>query len=172
MKFHARPKGISPSAVLSSFIVLLCIATKEAHKLYFFLVFSESVPLQPWYTTLWAGVTALFAPLTGYFLDRYHPKTVLLTTMLLSVISVGCLELDYFLVAVICNGIFANVTVAGRALYSYMHARRPGVRVFAETYAVQAVPWIAICIDAQIYSQYVKKIAVILSIVAIVAIVY
>ncbi|MEL7432131.1 MAG: hypothetical protein AAGI90_06380 [Chlamydiota bacterium] len=156
------------SVVLSSLIALFSIATREASKLYFFLVLGE-IPLRSLsYTTLWVGLSVVFSTITGYLLDRFSKKKILILTMLMSLISIMCLDLGCLILGIVINGVFCNVTVVGRATYSYIHAQRPSVRVFAETFAVQALPWIVICLYSFIYIHYVKSIAIAMSIIALI----
>lgn len=145
--------------VISSLIVLFCISAKEVSKLYFFLVFASLDKDAEFYAALWVGLMVFFATYTGYLTDRMAKKTVLLVTLISSLISLVFLESGYYLLAVLINGIFCNVTVAARSAYCYLHSKRPIVRVIAESYSVQAFPWVVLCIYASFYISYVRSIS-------------
>lgn len=173
---------------LYSFIVLLCIASKEVFKLCFLLVFSDIGEVGENYATLWIGLQVVFSIVAGHLSDKHCRKSVLAFTVLISSLSILLLYMNQILPAVIIDGIFCNVTAVARAAYcdvSYFklskhykgkkegyqneHGENHGrshVRIIAESYAVQALPWVIICSSYKIYNSYVFKLAILTWIVS------
>lgn len=173
---------------LYSFIVLLCIAAKEVFRLCFLLVFSCIGEIGESYATLWIGLQVVFSIVTGHLSDKHCRKTVLVSTVLISSLSIFLLYMNQILPAVIIDGIFCNVTAVARAAYcdvSYYRLskhykgkkkecqsehsanhERSRVRIIAESYAIQALPWVIICSSYRIYNSYVFKLAILTWIVS------
>ncbi len=150
--------------ILPSLIALLGIATKEVTKLYFFLALSDTGRWAPMYAALWMGLIVVFSTVTGYVTDRVSKKPALIATLIFSVISIFFIRQKYVALAIVINGILGNTTVVSRTIYCYLQGKRSSVSVIAETYFVQALPWVFLCTFPWVYLHYVKAAALYLSI--------
>jgi hypothetical protein len=127
---------------LMPFMALFFIITKEAYKMLFFDRLPAAGILENKLIILWLALQVIFSITFGTISDRFCRKKTLTLTLGASLLSVFLIRNDFFLLAIIIDGIFCNVIPIARAAYCDVHALNNRSPNIINTILVQPISWI------------------------------
>jgi MFS family permease len=114
----------------------------------------------------WLVLQIVFTIILGKISDRYCRKKVLLITLVASVISIILLRFDFFVIAIIINGIIANILPVTIAAYCDVHVKRGRTPNIFNAILFVPISWIILAVNPTIYDYYLFQSSLIVGIVA------
>lgn len=142
------------------------IVAVEATNLYFIMILKEMATSN--YLLAWLGLEVFFSFIIGKISDNYCRKKILILTLGFTVISIFLLRFHLYLLALITNGIFGNISCVARAAFcdiNIFHKRVPNI---IDTFIVQGLTYVLLIVNFLYFPDYLFNVVFIFGILTFV----
>ena len=153
-----------PKVHLRTIIPYLALMLKECFTVFFLIELRKVGYNIEQLIALWVGLQIIFSVFWGKISDMYCRRKTLNLLLGLSILSIFFLKNNYFLWAVILDGIFGNITCVARAAYCDIHIIHGRIPNIINTFIVQAIPWMLLSYNFTILHRYIFYIVFVLTI--------